>query len=172
MAGTGRATGRIVVGVDGSPSSEQALRWGLEQAERTGAVVVAVHAWRVSASYASATLLAASDDPAAAAERWLEETVAKAVSGSPPVQVRRRVRSGHPAAVLVDAAADADLLVVGSRGRGGFAGALLGSVGQHCIHHAPCPVVVVRGAGGSQGVRPAPPDRGTVGVDKREVSVP
>ncbi|WP_317620853.1 universal stress protein [Streptomyces sp. CBMA123] len=61
-----------------------------------------------------------------------------------PVEIRTRVQEGGAAACLLDAARGAELLVVGSRGHGGFTGALLGSVGQHCVQHAPCPVVVVR----------------------------
>jgi nucleotide-binding universal stress UspA family protein len=68
----------------------------------------------------------------------------------PPVTVRATVAEGHPADVLVRAARGADLLVVGSRGHGGFAGSLLGSVSQYCVHHAACPVLVVRDAGTGQ----------------------
>src|SRR5258708_1573748 len=69
----------------------------------------------------------------------------RAVSAQSYVSVNPVVRHGHAAQELLDAADEADLLVVGSRGHGGFAGALLGSVSQHCIHHAPCPVVIIRG---------------------------
>ena len=62
-----------------------------------------------------------------------------------PVKVSSTVREGNPAKILLEAADGADLLVVGSRGHGGFAEALLGSVSQHCVHHAPCPVVIIRG---------------------------
>ena len=63
--------------------------------------------------------------------------------------VRSRVMKGHPAQVLIDATADASLLVVGSRGHGSFADALLGSVGQYCVHHAHCPVLIIRGEAGA-----------------------
>jgi len=72
--------------------------------------------------------------------------VADAVDAHPPVTVRARVAQGHPAFALIRCARGADLLVLGSRGHGGFVGALLGSVAQHCVHHAPCPAVIVRGA--------------------------
>lgn len=145
MAGTGHAGGRIVVGVDGSPTSEPALRWALEQARLTGGTVAAVQAWDMPISYGVPVVLSTGEDLAAAAERVLEETVAKVAADYPQVSVERRVVRGHPATVLLDAAEDAELLVVGSHGRGGFVSALLGSVSQHCIHHASCPVVVVRG---------------------------
>jgi nucleotide-binding universal stress UspA family protein len=74
----------------------------------------------------------------------LNDTIAHAVPGQDADRVTKRVVMGHPARVLVDAAADADLLVVGSRGRGGFTGTLLGSVSQHAIAHGACPVVVAR----------------------------
>jgi nucleotide-binding universal stress UspA family protein len=147
MAETGHTGGRIVVGVDGSMSSEPTLRWALEHARLTGATLVVIYAWEVPASLGVPMAFDTGEDLARAAERLLEDAVAKASGGDPRVPVERRVSQGHPATVLLDAAADADLLVVGSHGRGGFVRALLGSVSQHCINHASCPVVVVRGAG-------------------------
>jgi len=81
-------------------------------------------------------------------EKTADKTVTEAIhavagSGS-NVQVSAQVREGDAAQILIAAAAGADLLVVGSRGHGGFTEALLGSVSQHCVHHAPCPVVIVR----------------------------
>ena len=73
------------------------------------------------------------------------DAVSTAVDPASGVRVRSLIAEGNPAQVLLDAAAGADLLVVGSRGHGGFAEALLGSVSQHCVHHAHCPVVVIRG---------------------------
>jgi nucleotide-binding universal stress UspA family protein len=78
----------------------------------------------------------------------LDKAIAEARNAtheSAPVEIRPRVVEGNPAQALLDTAKDADLLVVGSRGHGGFTEALLGSVSQHVVHHAPCPVVVVRG---------------------------
>jgi len=75
----------------------------------------------------------------------LEETLRESVPETDTVEIERRVVEGRPAAVLVDESQGADLLVVGSRGHGGFAGLLLGSVSQQCAHHAACPVVIVHG---------------------------
>jgi nucleotide-binding universal stress UspA family protein len=135
-------SGRIVVGVDGSSSSEEALRWALGQAERTGQPVEAVISWDIPVNYGVGPILDL--DWEGAATSTLKDTVAKAVDSPDADRVSQRVVKGHPARVLLDAAADADLLVVGSRGRGGFTGMLLGSVSQHVVARSPCPVVVVR----------------------------
>lgn len=138
----------IVAGVDGSPQSAEALRWALRQAELTGGVVDAVIAWQYP--YAASGLgwapAAGLDDTdyADLAARSLSACVT-AVSPPPGVQVRELVIQGNPGQVLLDAAKDADLLVVGSRGHGGFTDALIGSVSTRCVHHARCPVVVVHG---------------------------
>lgn len=138
----------IVVGVDSSHGSKAALRWALAQARLTGAAVQAVAAWQQPAtyeySYGAIPFPSPGDDIAATAEKILTETVAEAVgTGGPPVDVRVKVAHGPAARILLEAAAGAELLVVGSRGHGAFAGMLLGSVSQHCTHHAPCPVIVV-----------------------------
>ena len=83
-------------------------------------------------------------DPAGDARRLLETTVAETLGEDPGLEIELVVAEGHAAPVLVEAAKGADLLVVGSRGHGGFAGMLLGSVSEHCVHHASCPVIVVR----------------------------
>ncbi len=136
---------RIVVGVDGSESSAAALRWAVRQAELTGDAVDAVIAWHIPASYGPyGYAYTPVIDYAGLAKTVLSETIEKAVIQGTSVDVRQHVVEGNPARVLLDAAAGADLLVVGSRGHGGFTEMLLGSVGQHCVHHAPCPVVVIR----------------------------
>lgn len=135
---------RIVVGVDGSPSSMVALRWALKQAEATGAEVEAVHAWEYPISFGAPVALLPGEDLEAEAGTALAAAIGKVTAGDSGVTVRRRVVLGDPASVLLGRAKDADLLVVGNRGYGGFARSLLGSVSQHCIHHATCPVVVVR----------------------------
>jgi nucleotide-binding universal stress UspA family protein len=138
--GTGpqQGSGRIVVGVDGSGPSEEALRWAVGQARLTGQPVEAVTSWRVPVNYGVGPLTDLDWEGDAAAA--LRDTVAK-VAGADGVA--QRVLQGHPAQVLLDAAAGAALLVVGNRGRGGFKGMLLGSVSQHVLANASCPVVVV-----------------------------
>jgi len=136
-----------VAGVDGSPSARSALRWAIRQAELTGGSVDAVIAWEYPAAYGGYGMapVGVSDvDFAGWAEKTVADEVAAAAADS-AVDVRTQVTEGSPARVLLAAAEGADLLVVGSRGHGGFAEALLGSVGQHCVHHARCPVVVIRG---------------------------
>jgi nucleotide-binding universal stress UspA family protein len=139
---------RIVVGVDSSHGSKAALRWALTQARLTGTTVEAVTAWQhptmYGYSYGAIPFPSAGDSIAAIAEKALAETVADALgTQDEPVDVRTTVAEGPAAHVLLKAAAGAELLVVGSRGHGAFAGMLLGSVSQHCAHHAPCPVVVI-----------------------------
>jgi nucleotide-binding universal stress UspA family protein len=135
------SAGRIIVGVDGSPSSEQALRWAAEQARRTGQEVHAVIGWEYPPSYGGAPV---SDlDWAGDSRGALEKAVANTLDEANAQRVVQHVVHAHPAQALLDAADGADLLVVGCRGYGGFAGMLLGSVSQHVVAHAPCPVVVL-----------------------------
>jgi nucleotide-binding universal stress UspA family protein len=140
---TGPGPGRIVVGVDGSPSSAQALSWAVGQARATGAEVHAVMAWMPPSIYTWGPGLPDdvkwTDDCAAA----LEQTIKETLDGTDADDVQRHVVRGHPALALLEQADGADLLVVGCRGHGGFAGMLLGSVSQHVVAHAPCPVLVV-----------------------------
>lgn len=140
----------IVVGVDGSNHSKEALRWAVEQARMVGGRVHAVMAWewnRNPFAVGSAAAQVAEDEVVTAEEaarRKLADTVATTVGTSPGVPVFRRVEQGSPAQVLVDAAKEADLTVVGTRGYGGFKGALLGSVSQQVVQYAASTVVVVR----------------------------
>ncbi|WP_371477471.1 universal stress protein [Kitasatospora sp. NBC_00315] len=144
---------RIVVGMDGSPASENALRWAIAQARLTGGTVQAVTAWEYPAFYGWVGAVPVSDgfDPQELATRTLAETVAEVAGAEPPVKVSQAVIPGNPARVLLDAAEGAALLVVGSRGLGGFSGAVLGSVSRHLTEHAPCPVVVIRDDHGPAG---------------------
>jgi nucleotide-binding universal stress UspA family protein len=137
---------RIVAGVDGSPSSVDALRWAVRQAELSGGTVDAVIAWQypmIAGGMGWAPMSGLDDtDYAELATKALSDSVGQ-VDAAANVPVRQVVRAGNPAQMLLDAASGADLLVVGSRGHGGFADALIGSVSQRCVHHARCPVVVV-----------------------------
>jgi nucleotide-binding universal stress UspA family protein len=136
---------RIVVGVDGSEPSKQALRWAIEQATLSGATVEAVGAWEFQSNFGWGTVAAVdAAELADACERTVVDAVTEVGGADPPVRIDSYIVRGHPANELVQQAKGADLLVVGSRGHGGFVGALLGSVSQHCVHHATCPVVVVR----------------------------
>ena len=140
---------RIVAGVDGSPSSLSALRWAIRQAGLTGATVEAVIAWHYPNLAASSRygIAVAGLDPGfgEVAEKTVTEAISSTLSQDSDVRVHPQVTEGIAAQVLLDASTGADLLVVGSRGHGGFAEALLGSVSQHCVHHARCPVVIIRG---------------------------
>ncbi len=133
---------RIVVGVDGSLSSKAALAWALDQARLTSSVLDAVIAWEYPAM--SGYRFPVSVDWEDVAKRAITEAIAAVVGSSQPADLHRHVVEGNAAQVLLNAAAGADLLVVGNRGYGGFVEALLGSTSQHCVHHATCPVVVVR----------------------------
>jgi nucleotide-binding universal stress UspA family protein len=140
------ATHRIVVGIDGSPSSIAALDWALRQAELTGATLEVLMTWEWPASYGWSPV--PNDyDPAHDAETFLEETLKPVRASHPGLSIRSSVQEGHPAPALVEASRDADLLVVGSRGHGEFAGMLLGSVSEHCVTNAECPVLVLRDRG-------------------------
>jgi nucleotide-binding universal stress UspA family protein len=134
---------RIVVGVDGSASSKTALDWAIRQAKLTGAVVDAVIAWRYPGAYGYPGPVGDDTDYSELAARVVTESIAE-VAG--PAEIRPKVVEGNPAAVLLAASAGAELLVLGSRGHGGLVEALLGSVSQHCVHHATCPVVIIRDA--------------------------
>ncbi|MDT5037390.1 MAG: hypothetical protein QOE03_2575 [Micromonosporaceae bacterium] len=139
---------RIVVGVDGSEGCKTALKWAMNQARLIDATVEAVTTWQdpmmSGYSYGWTPTVYEGDGLATIMAKVLDDTIA-AVSGQleRPVTVLPRVVEGHPAQVLLDTASGAQLLVVGSRGHSTFVGIMLGSVSQHCVQHAPCPVVVV-----------------------------
>jgi len=147
---------RIVVGVDGSVSSKAALAWALRQASLTGAVVEAVTAWDFPAVTGYPVGVGGVDWEGMATQA-LSDAIAGVAAGAESAKITSRVMKGNPAQLLLQESAGADLLVVGSRGHGGFVEALLGSTGQHCVQHATCPVVVIRDSvtGG-----PAEPGRG------------
>jgi nucleotide-binding universal stress UspA family protein len=144
----------IVVGVDGSEESIAALRWALEEARLRDTTVRALRAWELPyASPPLEPLLPGSgfpqfavdvDEIRGAVEEQLDRVVSEAVGDAAGVRIEQELVQGHAADELVKASKGADLLVVGSRGHGGFSGLLLGSVSQACVQHARCPVVVVR----------------------------
>lgn len=135
---------RVVVGVDGSEPSKAALRWGIKQAKLIGGVVDAVIVWRYPASYAWTPEIGAAERLRDTASTTLDKTLAEIVAVDESVAVRPVVGQGHPAQVLIDAADGAEMLVVGNRGHTTFSGALIGPISERCVHHASCPVVVVR----------------------------
>jgi len=140
---------RIVVGVDGSPPSVAALRWATRQAELTGSTLDAVITWEfpvVGGTFGWAPTAPFDDtDYSELAVKTLSAAVAE-VGPPPGVTVNQIVTEGNAAKVLLDAAKEADLLVVGNRGHGGFVDVLIGSVSVRCLHDASCPVVIVRAA--------------------------
>jgi nucleotide-binding universal stress UspA family protein len=142
--------GVIIVGVDRSAGAEEALRFAFEEAQLRGATLRAVHAWQFgyigapSLEGAVPVLGAELDEHRSAAGAVLDAMVREAIPDAGDIRIERRVVEGAAAAVLVEESRGADLLVVGSRGHGGFAQLLLGSVSQQCAHHAECPVVIVR----------------------------
>jgi nucleotide-binding universal stress UspA family protein len=141
---------RIVVGVDGSDSSRKALAWAYDEAGHHGASLVVVTTWHPPAlpmtpPYGSIPPEDYGDQPRREALELLERFTSELVPKDPAVDVRTSVEEGkNPAKVLIERSKEADLVVVGSRGHGGFVGMLLGSVSQHLVAHAECPVVVVR----------------------------
>jgi len=139
----------VIVGVDGSPESIEALAWAARYATATGAKITAVHAWH----YPAAGPVPAGRPPQPITDQvrvTMQETLDKALTDvfgtSTPSNTDTKVAYGHPAMVLVNESEGADLLVVGSRGHGAFHGMLLGSVSIHCVTNATCPVLVTRGA--------------------------
>jgi nucleotide-binding universal stress UspA family protein len=137
-------SGLIVVGVDGSQASVDALEWAATQARFTGFALEVVMAWEFPVSFGWAPPWPSDFNPEKEAYDALGEVVNRVVGSGSGIEVRQTVVEGHPAPVLLKASEGADLLVVGSRGHGAFAGMLLGSVSEHCASHATCPVVVVR----------------------------
>jgi nucleotide-binding universal stress UspA family protein len=140
----------IVVGVDHSEGAKAALRFAIEEARLRSAPLHAVHVWQfgyigyTGFEGAMPVLGGDLDELHRAAEAALTATLDEVAPGVTDVEIEPRVIQGLPAAALVDESRDAELLVVGSRGLGGFAQLLLGSVSQQCAHHANCPVVIVR----------------------------
>jgi nucleotide-binding universal stress UspA family protein len=141
--GGGSRRARIVVGVDGSGQSMDALRWAVQQAEVTGAEVRAIMCWDVPASAAWAPMADLAFMEKATVDQ-LNSAIEEALGPDKSGAVTPVVTEGRPSHVLLGESAEADLLVVGASGRGAFVGMLLGSVTDHVVSHASCSVVVVR----------------------------
>ena len=141
---------RIVVGVDGSEESQAALRWAADHAAAQAARLEVVCAWDLpfsglATSYSPEPAgLPDAREIAGRAENALDETVRKVLGDDLPVDIERVVEQGDPAAVLLRRSEGADMLVVGSRGHGGFSRLLIGSVSEKCVRHATCSVMVMR----------------------------
>jgi nucleotide-binding universal stress UspA family protein len=146
--GQGAPDGPVLVGLDGSPTSEQALGYAVQAAARAGATLRAVHAWDdlgvLHSPMAPAEALPVNEIQAAA-HRMLAEQLASWQEKYPEIAVEGQVVHERPAAALIELGHQARMIVIGSRGRGGFARLFLGSVSQAVVRHATCPVVVCRG---------------------------
>ncbi len=136
--GRAPAEHRIVVGVDGSEGSTRALEWAAAEATRAGAAL------EVHTAYGPGGVLATPATTERTMRRLVDQSVDHVHQVAPGVEAVGVTHEGSPVTALIEASLGADLLVVGSRGRGGFTGLLLGSVSQQCAVHAHCPVVIVR----------------------------
>lgn len=143
---------RIVVGIDGSPGAMAALEWAIREARLRNSTVHTVMAWQQPTAYGASNAFGLGMDPAFESQKVLadlaDEKATQLVdeaSQGHEVPITWETVEGHPALALLSVVDEKDLLVVGSRGHGGFVGALLGSVSQHIVTHAHCPVVVIPG---------------------------
>ncbi|MBO0713141.1 MAG: universal stress protein [Acidimicrobiales bacterium] len=147
-AAEAEADQRVVVGIDGSPGSLAALQWAAEAARHRGVPLHVLFAWDDLGTHLAKTTREnkkpTEEEEREAALGLIEKAVREALGAEPGVEIVPCPERGEPTPALLAASKTADLLVVGSRGRGGFAGLLLGSVSQHCIQHAHCPVAVIR----------------------------
>ena len=136
---------RIVVGTDGSENSLSAVRWALREAALRKVSVDVIHAWHFTPMVdpMGIAIIPPTAEIQASAQQVLAEVIRKVEAERGDVRVNEIVAQGSPAGTLLSAARDAELLVIGRRGHGGFVGLLLGSVATQVVHHAPCPVVVV-----------------------------
>ena len=141
-------TEKIVVGVDGSETAKLATRWAAREARLRGATLELVSAWEIPINTYGSSFAMISDDFVKGLIKGAEDELAVALeevrAEAGQIEVDTTVVEGQPASVLLAASKNADLLVVGSRGLGGFRELMLGSVSQQCAHYAACPVVIVR----------------------------
>jgi nucleotide-binding universal stress UspA family protein len=141
---TGDVDDTVVVGYDGTPASDGAVIWAAAQATRTGGRLDVLTAWEYPTSWGNSLPLPSDYDPAHDAEVVLDPVLARLHADYPSLDIRAHVIEGHPGDVLVEASRHSSLLVVASRGHRALAGVVLGSVSQHCVTQADCPVVVYR----------------------------
>jgi nucleotide-binding universal stress UspA family protein len=137
----------IVVGVDGSPGSRRALTWAAAEAADHRADLVVLNVWEHTLMPPAGSVSVSEHQTTDESQRTaddLVQVIKEELGEQPPVLVQPRIKQGRPAKVLIEESHGADLLVVGNRGHGGFAGLVLGSVSQHVAAYAQCPVVVVR----------------------------
>jgi nucleotide-binding universal stress UspA family protein len=137
----------IVVGVDGSPGSRKALTWAAAEAADHGADLVVLNVWEHTLMPPAGSVSVSEHyvpEPSQTTADELLQVIKEELGEEPRVLVRPHVKQGRPAKVLIDESSNADLLVVGKRGHGGFAGLVLGSVSQHVAAYAKCPVAVIR----------------------------
>jgi nucleotide-binding universal stress UspA family protein len=137
----------VLVGVDGSPSSHKALAWAAAEAAEHGADLVVLNVWEHTLPPPTGSVSVSEryvPDPSQRTAEDLLKEIKEVLGENPPVLVQPRVKQGSPAKVLIEQSADSDLLVVGTRGHGGFRGHVLGSVSQHVAAYAKCSVTVVR----------------------------
>ncbi len=138
-----KSNNQIVVGVDGSDASKEALRWAARLAPSLGATIHAIVAWEYPIVFGLEGAIPSAWKPDATAKEILNNCLEEVFGKERPLGLRGSISQGHPTFVLLDASKDAQMLVVGSRGLGGFAGLLLGSVSSACAEHAKCAVLVV-----------------------------
>jgi nucleotide-binding universal stress UspA family protein len=136
--------GRIVVGIDGSPHSQVAMSWAIEEARLRGLGLQIIHAFPALVSYWGTTEHEYYPKVQSEARGWFDKALAAAPSMD-DLNVERTLLPGNPSQILVEASRGASLLVIGSHGAGAFRGMIMGSVSWHCAHQAHCPVVIVRG---------------------------
>jgi len=140
---TASGHGRVIVGIDGSRPGSAALAWAIEEARLRGLGLRIVYAFPTLVSYFAKP----AHDYYPQVEEEAKSKFDRALAEAPPMDdldVERALEPGNPSEVLIEASRGASMLVVGSHGRDGFGGMLIGSVATHCVHHAHCPVVVVR----------------------------
>lgn len=133
----------IVVGIDGSQESKNALHWAVQQGKKQNSAVHAVAVWHHPVQFGFQRMFP-DDELQEQAQKAVDEAVSEATKDVSGCEVETRIQRGHTPSVLLAASRTAEMLVLGYRGRGSVSGVMLGSVVLHCVQHASCPVVVIR----------------------------